>query len=191
MEQKKDVMKKSPALYITMIGIWTALTVLLWMYFLPNIINVPFRAGKPLSLGVKIGARVLLTFNGIFISYFWLNGVKDFLYVIWYYVFRKRMLRRYLDVIATDVSGATDKVLMAYCTCNDFDGRSLEESMKQTYAHVTTVILDDSTEESYKTAVDDFARKHGLQVVRRTDRIGFKAGNINHYFMSEACQKEG
>ena len=191
MEQKKDVMKKSPALYITMIGIWTALTVLLWMYFLPNIINVPFRAGKPLSLGVKIGARVLLTFNGIFISYFWLNGVKDFLYVIWYYVFRKRMLRRYLDVIATDVSGATDKVLMAYCTCNDFDGRSLEESMKQTYAHVTTVILDDSTEESYKTAVDDFARKHGLQVVRRTDRIGFKAGNINHYFMSEACKKEG
>ena len=191
MEQKKDVMKKSPALYITMLGIWTVLTVLLWMYFLPHIVNVPFRVGKTPNIGVQIGARVLLTFNGIFISYFWLNGVKDFLYVIWYYVFRKRMLRRYLDVMETDVSGAKDKVLMAYCTCNDFDGRSLEESMKQTYPHVTTVILDDSTEESYKNAVDEFAKKHKLQVVRRADRKGFKAGNINHYFMGEECKNAG
>jgi len=191
MEQKKDVMKKSPALYLTMIGIWTVLTVLLWAYFLPHVIHVPFRAGSNISLGVAIGARVLLTFNGIFISYFWLNGVKEFLSVIWYYVFRRHMLRRYLDVMATDVSGATDKVLMAYCTCNDFDGRSLEESMKQTYPHVTTVILDDSTEESYKTAVDNFAQKHGLQVIRRADRTGFKAGNINHYFMGEECKNAG
>jgi hypothetical protein len=29
MEKKKDVMKKSPALYITMLVVWTALTVLL------------------------------------------------------------------------------------------------------------------------------------------------------------------
>ena len=63
--------------------------------------------------------------------------------------------------------------------------------MKQTYPHVTTVILDDSTEENYKTAVDNFAQKHGLQVVRRADRTGFKAGNINHYFMGEECQNAG
>ena len=191
MKKRKDVMKKSPALYITMLVLWTALAVLLWINFLPKIIDVPFRAGRSVSLGVRVGARVLLTFNGIFISYFWLNGVKDFLYVIWYYCFRHRMLRRYHDVIDTDVSHATDKVLMAYCTCNDFDGKSLEESMKQSYPHITTVILDDSTEAVYKEAVDAFEQKHGLQVVRRTDRIGFKAGNINHYFMSEECQKQG
>ena len=101
------------------------------------------------------------------------------------------MLRRYHDVIDTDVSGVTDKVLMAYCTCNDFDGKSLEESMKQSYPHITTVILDDSTEKSYQEAVDLFAQKHGVQVIRRKDRIGFKAGNINHYFMSEECQNAG
>ena len=191
MEKRKDVMKKSPALYITMLSVWTALTVLLWVNFLPKIIDVPFRAGRTVSLGAQIGARVLLTLNGVFISYFWLNGVKDFLYVIWYYCFRRRMLRRYYDVIDTDVSHATDKVLMAYCTCNDFDGKSLEESMKQTYPYVTTVILDDSTEAAYKEAVDEFAQKHGVEVVRRTDRVGFKAGNINHYFMSEACKSKG
>ena len=191
MEQKKDVMRKSPALYITMLVIWTVLTVFLWLNFIPKIVDVPFRAGRAISLGVQIGARILLTLNGIFISYFWLNGVKDFLYVIWYYIFRKKMLKRYHDVIDTDVSGATDKVLMAYCTCNDFDGRSLEESMKQTYPYVTTVILDDSTLEEYKNAVDEFAQKHGIKVVRRTDRKGFKAGNINHYFMSEECKNAG
>ena len=191
MKQNRDVMRKSPALYLTMLGIWTALTILLWMNFVPNLINVPFYQGKTVSAGVQIAARVLLAFNGIFISYFWLNGVKDFLYVIWYYIFRKRMLKRYEDVIDTDISDAKDKVLMAYCTCNDFDGNSLEESMKQTYPYVTTVILDDSTEESYKEAVDQFAQKHGLKVVRRADRKGFKAGNINHYLMGEECKNEG
>ena len=189
--EKRDVMKKSSALYVAMLVIWTALTVFLWWNFLPKIINVPFIRGRKIALGVEIGARILLTLNGIFISYFWLNGVKDFIYVIWYYVFRKKMYRRYYDVIQTDVSKAKDKVLMAYCTCNDFDGRSLEESMKQTYPYVTTVILDDSTTEEYKKAVDDFAQKHGVAVVRRKDRKGFKAGNINHYFMSEKCKNEG
>ena len=191
MEKKKDVMKKSPALYITMLVVWTALTVLLWMHFLPKIIDVPFQKGRTVGLGIRIGARILLTFNGIFISYFWLNGVKDFLYVLWYYAFRHRMLKRYHDVIDTDVSGATDKVLMAYCTCNDFDGKSLEESIKQTYPHIDTVILDDSTEPSYKKMVDEFAEKHGIQVVRRKGRAGFKAGNINHYLMGEECRQRG
>ena len=191
MEKKRDVMKKSPALYITMLLIWTALTVFLWLNFLPKVMDTPFMRGAVPSMAVQIGAKVLLVFNGIFISYFWLNGVKDFIYVIWYYIFRRKMLRRYYDVIETDVSGAKDKVLMAYCTCNDFDGRSLEESMKQTYPHVTTVILDDSTDEEYKKQVDDFAKKHDVKVIRRADRTGFKAGNINHYFMSEECLSRG
>ena len=191
MMERKDVMRKSPALYITMLVLWAVLAGLLWVNFLPKIIDVPFRAGRSVGLGVQVGARILLGLNGIFISYFWLNGVKDFLYVIWYYLFRRRMLRRYHDVIDTDVSGATDKVLMVYCTCNDFDGKSLAESMKQTYPHTTTVILDDSTDEEYCRAVDAFAKQHGLQVVRREGREGFKAGNLNHYLMSEACQAEG
>ena len=51
MEQKKDVMRKSPALYITMLVIWTVLTVFLWLNFIPKIVDVPFRAGRAISLG--------------------------------------------------------------------------------------------------------------------------------------------
>ena len=184
-------MAKSPALYITMLVLWVVLATLLWISFVPKIINVPFFAGKNISLGVQIGARVLLVFNGLFISYFWLNGVKDFIYVVWYYIFRNKLLKRYYSVIDTDVSHAQDKVLMAYCTCNDFDGSSLEKCLKQTYPNVDTVILDDSTDEGYKAAVDEFAEKHGIKVVRRQSREGFKAGNINNYFQSEECRSAG
>ncbi len=193
-EKKKqktgEGIKKSPALYITMLLIWTALTLLLWVNFIPNITRVPFFAGREISTAMQIGARVLLTLNGIFISYFWLNGVKDFLYVVWYYLFRKKLYKRYYEVIDTDVSAAKDKILLAYCTCNDFDGESLERSMKQSYPHFDVVILDDSTTEEYREKVNEFALAHGIKVVRRKDREGFKAGNINHYFQSAECKEK-
>ncbi len=188
---KRDTMRKSPALYITMLCIWTALTVLLWAYFIPKIKDAPFLGNAPLSLAAKIGGRVLLLFNGIFISYFWLNGVKDFLYVIWYYAFRKKLYTRYYSVIDTDVSDVKDKILMVYCTCNDFDGESLERSMQQSYQNFDVVILDDSTDEEYKQKVNEFALAQGIKVVRRKNREGFKAGNINHYLQSEECKKKG
>ena len=187
-EQKNRAMGKSPALYITMLLIWTVLTVFLWTNFLPNVVHVPFDAGRGTHLGARIGARILLFLNAVFISYFWLNGVKDFLYVLWYYVFRKRLYKRYYEVIDTDVSKATDKILMAYCTCNDFDGESLEKSLRQTYPYFDVVILDDSTSDEYKQRVNEFALSRGIKVVRRQNREGFKAGNINNYFQSPECK---
>ncbi len=189
--KEKSAMRKSPALYFTMLAIWTALLVLLWWNFVPNIARVPFLAGRKVGVIAQGGARALLIFNGIFISYFWLNGVKDFLYVIWYYAFRKKLYRRYYEVIDVDVSHAKDKILMAYCTCNDFDGESLARSIKQTYPHFDVVILDDSTTEEYKEKVNEFALAHGIKVVRRGDRTGFKAGNINHYLQSAECKEKG
>ncbi len=184
-------MKKSPALYITMLLVWTGLIVLLWTNFIPNILSVPLLAGRRVGFAMLVGARALLILNGIFISYFWLNGVKDFLYVIWYYAFRRKLYKRYHEVIDVDVSRVKDKILMAYCTCNDFDGESLERSLKQTYPHFDLVILDDSTSEEYKQRVNDFALSRGIKVVRRGDRKGFKAGNINHYLQSEECKEKG
>ncbi len=184
-------MRKSPALYITMLLVWAALTVFLWLNFLPKIVNVPFFADRTISLGMQIGAKFLLFFNALFISYFWLNGVKDFLYVLWYYAFRKRLYRRYHKIVDVDVSHAKDKILMAYCTCNDFDGESLEKSIRQSYPHFDVVILDDSTTEEYRTRVNEFALEHGIKVVRRQDRKGFKVGNINHYFQSQECREKG
>lgn len=189
--KRKEEIRKSPWLYIVMTAVWLVLAVLLWVNFIPRIQNIPFMYGKEISRFDEIAGKILLVFNAIFISYFWLNGVKDFLYVIWYYIFRRRMLKKYHSIIATDVSSVKDKVLMVYCTCNDFDGESLVQSMAQTYQYVDTVILDDSTQEHYKRLIDEFAERFHVKVVRRADRVGFKAGNINNYLQSPECKAEG
>ncbi len=43
------------------------------------------------------------------------------------------------------------------------------------------MILDDSTEAESKHAVDAFATEHGMRIVRRQDRVGFEAGNLNNF----------
>ena len=188
--KEESIVKKSPLLYCVMLIIWICLAVAFWYYFIPKIIEVPYIQGFSASKTVNIVAKIFLMFNALFISYFWLNGVKDFLYVIWYYVFKNRLQKKYLRIINTDVSNVNDKVLMLYCTCNDFDEYSLKLCLKQKYKNVKTVILDDSTDDKYKTRIDEFSKIHGLKVVRRENRIGFKAGNINNYLNSEEFKKE-
>lgn len=186
-----NVMKKSPILYIIMILIWTALTVFLWYYFVQSFINVPFYEGTNVTKTLRVFATIILVLNAIFVSYFWLNGVKDFIYVIWYYIFKNKLNKRYYEIIETDVSNANDRVLLVYCTCNDFDPFSLERSIQQKYHNFEVVILDDSSDENYKKQIDEFGSKHNIKVVRRENRVGFKAGNINHYLMSEDCLAGG
>lgn len=184
-DKKQDAMRKSPVLYIIMLVIWTILTAFLWYHFVKSFINIPFVPGTTVTTTVRVLATILLVLNSIFISYFWLNGVKDFIYVVWYFLNKKRLNKKFYRIINTDVSNVNDRILMVYCTCNDFDGSSLKKSMEQTYKNVRTVILDDSNDEEYKRKVDEFGRENNVEVVRRPDRKGFKAGNINHYLMSD------
>lgn len=186
----QDLMKKSPLLYVVMLGIWTILMIGIWYYFIKSFYHLPFKTGTAVTRGLRIGATITLVLNGICVSYFWLNGVKDFTYVIWYYAFRKKMINRYYEIIETDVSQVNDKVLLVYCTCNDFDATSLRKSIQQKYHNFDVVILDDSSKESYKTQVDEFAKANQIKVIRRDNRFGFKAGNINHYLMSDEVRKE-
>lgn len=152
---------------------------------------MPFKANVSPTSFLFIISRILLVLNAIFISYFWLNGVKDFIYVIWFFLSKNRLYKRYERIINTDVSMADDRVLLIYCTCNDFDGSSLIKCMRQKYKNFRTVILDDSSDDGYKKKIDLFSKKHNVKVVRREDRKGFKAGNINHYLQSKECEKDG
>lgn len=186
MKKNINSMQKSPILYVVMFVVWSALAVLLWWNFVKSFKNIPFTIPtESVTIQLRILATILLAFNAVFISYFWLNGVKDFIYVVWYYCNKNRLIKRYKEIISTDVSNANDKILLLYCTCNDFDSSSLEKSMKQKYHNFKTVILDDSDNEDYKAQIDEFSRIHNIEVIRRSNRVGFKAGNINNYLLSE------
>lgn len=186
----KNKIHKSPALYVSLIVIWAVLMVFFWWAMSKSFGNIPFYEGAKVSTFVNVLANILIILNAIFISYFWLNGVKDLIYVAWYFINKKRLLKNYNDIINTDVSNENSKILLVYCTCNDFDEFSLKKSIQQKYHNFDVVILDDSKDEEYIQKIDDFASQNNIKVVRRKNRVGFKAGNINHYLMSSECKKK-
>lgn len=190
-ENGRTKLKKSPALYLVLMFVWLALVALLWWQYSPSLIDPRIAPDYADSPAVVATVRVLLILNAIFISYFWLNGSKDLIYVLWYYLGKRSLEKGYRAVMDVDVGDADDRVAMLYCTCDDFDGASLASCMKQKYPNAFFVILDDSNRPEYIEAVDKFAAAHGVRVVRREGRSGFKAGNLNHYLQSEEARAEG
>lgn len=88
-----------------------------------------------------------------------------------------------------------DLVVALLCTtADDFRADVVERSMRQTHPRTRTVVLDDSRDAANRAAVDAFASRTAaavspagaVQVVRRADRTGFKAGNINNYLRHHA-----
>ena len=64
---------------------------------------------------------------------------------------------------------------------NDFREQSVQACLTQQYCSYTVFILDDSTLETERRRVDLFCNSQpGLHVIRRQDRNGFKAGNLNN-----------
>ncbi len=169
-------MKKFSYVYIDILFCW----IMLLSFFIPSVISE--------YNNVLTGAFIvdcLLTLNAIFICYFWLNGTKDIIYVLYYYLNRKNLYGYSKKIGRSRLKNATKKVLLIYCTCDDFEGSSLKKCLKQSYENVETVILDDSKDKKYKNLIDVFAKEYNIRVVRRRNRKGFKAGNINHYLRNK------
>lgn len=170
---KKKHLKKSRKLYITMMTVW----LLLIACFIPAFLN-EYRFSDSILI------NILLTLNGIFIMYFWLNGVKDVTYVLWYYC-NKKNLTKYTERVSRIPERGGVRVTLVYCTCNDFNSEALEKCMHQTYPGCRYAILDDSQKESYIHEIDAFQLKHPeVEVIRRKEHNGFKAGNLNNYLLN-------
>lgn len=73
-------------------------------------------------------------------------------------------------------------VAILYTTANDFVEASAASCVRQDYPNYRVYILDDSSDPEFRATVDAFASGYPelVQVVRRADRRGFKAGNINN-----------
>lgn len=161
-------MTKSPRVYLLILGIWSVLfAVLLQTSFAQ--IAAATHAGWPIT--------ALVVTSVAFVAYFWLNGTKDVVYTLYYHLVSARHSRA-VPHRARDVQ---PRVVLVYCTYNDFSAESLQRSMRQDYDNFEVVILDDSTKPEYRAEADAFGAEHGVRVVRRADNAGFKAGNLNNY----------
>jgi len=173
-------MKKKNTVYILILSVWGILSFFGIYSFVKNIQDM---------YSWKQGFIVaLLVLNMIFIVYFWLNGTKDIIYTLFYYIKEKK--RRHSEetkILEMPLKERykNSKVFLLYCTCNDFIEDSLLKSMQQTYKNIEVVILDDSKEQKYIDRINTFAVQHSVEVVRREDREGFKAGNLNNFLNTQ------
>lgn len=179
----ENQIKKRSSMYWLILFLWGILTIL-GTKPLIELIRGHFQ-DKLIMIGI------ILTVNLVFIVYFWLNGTKDILYVLYYVLTKKKHDKREQDILRQPLKPElrNAKVLLLYCTCDDFIEDSLLRSMQQEYEHFETIILDDSNSDEYKAKIDQFAIENKVKIVRRNDRIGFKAGNLNN-LLKELTHRE-
>lgn len=171
------VASPKPTMYIWIFGSWIAS--MLW--FEPRLIQLLDMAHNPLQY------LSLLVFI-IFIDFAWLYGLYN-IGVVSFAVYYK-LKNKNVKTVSNELT-YYPPVALLYTTCNDFVEKSAISCLIQDYPDYKFYILDDSTEESFKKRIDDFAAKdkEKIVVVRRPHREGFKAGNLN-YALTYAANKE-
>ena len=142
-------LKTSAKLYVYMIFAWLVLLALSFKDFYYS-----FR-----GVSNNYVLFILLVMNTLFICYFWLNGMKEIFYVFFYWKNKNKIIKIPRKKITDN-----PKVILLYCTCNDFNADSLAKSMKQKYSNFETYILDDSKDKEYIKTVNAFAKKIMLKL---------------------------
>ena len=139
-------MAKSGGLYLTILGLWALLI---------GGSATAFVRTVTVAGGAGPVAATLAVMSAVFISYFWLNGMKDVVYTLRYHLVDRRR------TASVPVRHAPDSphVVLVYCTYNDFEPTCLEASMRQEYDNYDTVILDDSTKPEFMAKIDAFAAR--------------------------------
>ncbi len=171
-------MKKKPTLYIIILTLWAICILILGISLTRIILKLDdFSSVKTIVI------ISLLTINSVVLSMLWLGSIKDFIFSLSYALFHKKINQEYTKIkeIPFD-KDSSPRVLLLYCTCNDFNKTALSKCMKQDYPNFKTIILDDSKDKKYLDEIDAFKNLHkDIEVIRRKNKIGYKAGNLNNY----------
>ncbi len=125
----------------------------------------------------------------VFMAVAWLYGFYNVGVVLFAMIYRARSKRE--PQVTAPRLGPPPPVAILYTTCNDFQERSADSCLAQDYPSFTLYILDDSSDAGYRQRIDAYAARHAecVRVVRRADRAGYKAGNINHGLRTAASQE--
>jgi cellulose synthase/poly-beta-1,6-N-acetylglucosamine synthase-like glycosyltransferase len=121
-----------------------------------------------------------LLFFILFVEFAWLYGLFNLGVVVFAFVYRFQTKNREIPKALS--KNYTPDIAVLYTTCNDFVEQSARSCVEQNYPNYTVYILDDSSDETYRKRIDDFSSQfpRRVKVIRRKDRQGFKAGNLNH-----------
>ncbi len=146
---------------------WTVL------YFNPRILALLFGPENILAKSAIISFMLLL-------NLFWFYAFYHLVIIIFSYlkisVLSKNQSRN------SSILLSKPRVALLYTTYNDFQEKCVLSCVNQQYDNFQVFILDDSFDEEYKLRIDSFALKYKdlVTVIRRQNRNGYKAGNINN-----------
>lgn len=165
----------SPLMYLTIFGLW--IFSIVWFHSrLWQLLQMANDFAGTISLGAFI----------FFIYLAWLYGIYNAVIVGFSILYR--YLGRKPQLVPMTMEAEPPAVAILYTTYNDFVERSAMSCVQQDYSNYKVYILDDSTNENSQAIVDEFARRYKdkVAVIRRNDRVGFKAGNLNHGLQNAA-----
>lgn len=174
-------MKKKPTLYIIIFVVWTLCVVTLCL----ALAKLLKSSALPSKNGGIIAALLIL--NTVILAALWLGSVKDLSFSIAYAVRKKKIDREYAKIPEYKPDENAPRVALLYCTCNDFNAKALSACKKQDYPNYYTVILDDSSDPKYIREINKYRATHGgVKIIRRENRTGYKAGNLNNFLKNNA-----
>lgn len=118
----------------------------------------------------------------LFLNLFWLYGIFHCFFFLY------RLFPPKYALPEKKTTFRPPKVALLYTTRNDFQERAARSCLEQSHPNFHLYLLDDSTEGGYKARVDEFQelRPEKITIVRRSDRKGFKAGNLNNALRNHA-----
>jgi len=162
---------RKPYLFLTVFVIWGILLVI----FHPRLVSI-LEDAKGIFEWMSLGYFI------VFVEIAWLYGVYNICIVLFSIIDRAIPNS---EAFVYDESSAmpVTRVAVLYTTCNDFIEESALSCVNLDYGNFKIYILDDSSRDEYKLRIDAFARKFGsdkIKVIRRQNRTGYKAGNLNN-----------
>ncbi|MCX6645365.1 MAG: glycosyltransferase [bacterium] len=157
-------MQKSIAVVLLTLSIWVTITI--WT-------GIRFESTVPHSLNPFWAS--LLRCAHVPWMLFWLWGVHNF----WHQIL-SLFPRKIPEAGMPD--NCDEPIALLYTTCDDFDIDAVESCFNQSYQNLKLIICDDSFQQSSRDQIDDWVERNAptAVVVRRPDRRGFKAGNLNY-----------
>ncbi|MCA9399776.1 MAG: glycosyltransferase, partial [Candidatus Omnitrophica bacterium] len=153
-------------LYVGLVVLWSACL----LYFNPRLLALLSTATDVFSAGAVIIFTLCLDF-------FWLYMLYHVLMITVSCWVRWKHPSQNLVPVETIVP-----VAILYPTRNDFRPVSAMSCLNLDYPDFHVFILDDSTDKEFRKNIDEWARTHTdkVTVIRREDKSGYKAGNLNH-----------
>lgn len=111
-------------------------------------------------------------------------------YIFWHVVNSLlSLVAKKLTVLPIQQAEPVGNIAILYTTCDDFNATACNSLLQQKSVNKTLFILDDSTLSSERQIIDTWATRNEAIVVRRSNRNGYKAGNINNWLRS--CGTDG